>query len=222
MGRGVSSRTRAYAFAGVLLSAAVILLMLPSSARASTRYPVLHQGSRGASVVTLQRDLHLAADGVFGQQTRRYVMSFQRSRHLTGDGIVGARTWQALSLLPQNYTRVVSAPLGTRAVNLVAAERGKPYLWGAAGPNRFDCSGLVQYVYKQLGVRIARTTWTQYASLRHVARASVRVGDLVFLDNLNHVGIYAGSGLIWNAPHTGSFVKLSKIWDPHFLVAQVS
>jgi cell wall-associated NlpC family hydrolase len=214
-------RDRALVVAGGLIAALVVLLALPSGAQASTRFPVLRQGSRGAAVVTLQRDLHISADGVFGRETKRYVMSFQRSRHLTGDGIVGARTWQALNALSRNYTRVVSAPLGIRAANLAATERGKPYRWGAAGPNRFDCSGLVQYVYQRLGISIARTTWTQYATLRHVARANIRVGDLVFLDNLNHVGIYAGWGLMWNAPHTGSFVKLSKIWDSHFVIARV-
>jgi cell wall-associated NlpC family hydrolase len=221
--RGVQ---RICAAAAVLLSALLMFLLLPTAAQADTRYPVLRQGSRGTAVVTLQRDLRIPADGVYGRQTKRYVISFQRSRHLTGDGIVGARTWQALARLSPNYTHVVSpavpaTPLGINAANLAAAQRGKPYLWGAAGPSRFDCSGLVQYVYRQLGVNIARTTWTQYASLRHVSRASIRVGDLVFLDNLNHVGIYAGWGLMWNAPHTGSYVKLSKIWDSRYLVARV-
>jgi cell wall-associated NlpC family hydrolase len=219
--RTVSVRTQVVVVIGGLLAALVLLVALPSAAQAGTRYPVLHQGARGSSVVTLQRELHISADGVFGKQTKRYVMSFQRSRHLTGDGIVGTRTWQALAAVPGNYTRVVSISLGQQAANLAASERGKPYRWGAAGPSRFDCSGLVQYVYRQLGVSIARTTWTQYASLRHVSRASIRVGDLVFLDNLNHVGIYAGWGMIWNAPHTGSYVKLSRIWDSHYLVARV-
>jgi hypothetical protein len=210
----------------VLLGVLIVFLMLPASAHADVQYPLLREGSRGAAVVTLQRDLHIPADGVYGPQTKRYVMSFQSSRHLTGDGIVGVLTWQALARLSPNYTHVVSrqippTQLGFKAANLAAAQRGKPYRWGAAGPSRFDCSGLVQYVYRQLGVNIARTTWIQYASLRHVSRSSIRVGDLVFLDNLNHVGIYAGWGLMWHAPHTGSYVKLSKIWDLHFLVARV-
>jgi cell wall-associated NlpC family hydrolase len=217
--RGVK---RSFALLGALLAGVVIVLAMPAAAQASSANPVLRQGSRGAAVRVLQSDLHISADGVFGRQTKRYVMSFQRSRHLTGDGIVGARTWQALNALSRNYTRVVSpSSLGQEAANLAAAERGKAYKWGAAGPNRFDCSGLVQYVYKQLGVSIPRTTWTQYAGLKHVSRTSIRVGDLVFLDNLNHVGIYAGWGMIWNAPHTGSYVKLSKIWDSHYVVARV-
>jgi cell wall-associated NlpC family hydrolase len=179
---------------GSTLAALVILMLLPTSAQASTRYPVLRQGSRGSAVSVLQRDLHISADGIFGRQTMRYVVNFQRSRHLTADGVVGAHTWQALGGSAASYTGVVSsASLGQRAANLAAAQRGKPYRWGAAGPSRFDCSGLVQYVFKQLGVSVARTTWTQYASLRHVSRASIRVGDLVFLDNLNHVSMPAGA-----------------------------
>jgi cell wall-associated NlpC family hydrolase len=207
---------------GGVLAAAVIAVAMPAGAQAGAGNPVLREGSRGTAVRVLQRDLHISADGIFGAQTRRYVVSFQRSRHLTGDGIVGAHTWQALARISSNYIRVVSrATLGAQAVAVAATERGKPYRWGAAGPSRFDCSGLVQYVYKRLGVNIPRTTWTQYAALKHVARASIRVGDLIFLDKLNHVGIYAGRGLIWNAPHTGTTVRLSKIWDRNYLVARV-
>lgn len=205
-----------------LLATLIVLVALPSAA-AQAGSPVLRLGSRGSAVVTLQRDLRIRADGDFGPQTRRAVMNFQRSHHLTADGVVGAQTWRALGGGPRVAAPARAAPvsLPIRVLRLVAAQRGKPYRWGAAGPNSFDCSGLVQYVYKRLGVNLPRTTWSQYAALRHVSHAAIQPGDLVFLDKLGHVGIYAGFGQIWNAPHTGTRVRLQLIWDKHYLVARV-
>jgi cell wall-associated NlpC family hydrolase len=111
--------------------------------------------------------------------------------------------------------------LGARAVALAAAQRGKPYRWGAAGPYAFDCSGLVQWVYRRLGVNLPRTTYAQAFVLRHVSHAAARPGDLIFVDHYQHVGIYLGLGAMWHAPHTGSTVRISPIWDRNFVVARV-
>ena len=206
-----------------LLATLIAMVGLPAAAQASG-VTVVRIGSRGAAVVTVQRDLHIPADGIFGPHTRSAVVAFQRSHHLTPDGIVGPATWRALGGAPRTASRTVRAPyvpLGTRAVRLAAAQKGKPYRWGAAGPSSFDCSGLVQYVYKRLGISIARTTYSQYRTLRHISHAAMQPGDLVFLDRLGHVGIYAGFGYIWHAPHTGTRVRLSLIWDRHYLVARV-
>jgi peptidoglycan DL-endopeptidase CwlO len=202
---------------GVLILAGVWL----SGGTASAASSVLRMGSRGSAVVTLQRDLGLPADGVFGRQTRAAVVAFQRRHHLTADGIVGARTWQALGGGAPVVARPRGAALSLQAIYLAAAQRGKPYVWGAAGPNAFDCSGLMQWVFGRLGVQIPRTTYTQYAALRHVSHAQVQPGDLIFLDRLGHVGIYAGFGSIWHAPHTGSTVTLSRVWDPNYVAARV-
>jgi len=91
---------------------------------------------------------------------------------------------------------------------------------GATGPSSFDCSGLVQWAYAQVGVRIPRTTYAQYAALRHVPRANLRLGDLVFTGSLNHVGMYVGYGRMWDAPHTGARVRLDRIWDRHWVAAR--
>ena len=121
--------------------------------------------------------------------------------------------------------RVVAYPadasVQTRAVWLAAAERGKPYRWAAAGPNAFDCSGLVQYVYRRLGVNLPRTTYAQYADTVHISRSQMQPGDLIFVDGLTHVGIYAGYGFMWHAPHTGARVQLSLIWDRHYRVTRI-
>ncbi len=214
--------------------AGLLLVALPANG-ASAASIVLRQGSRGSAVVVLQRDLHLPADGDFGPQTRRAVITFQRRHHLAADGVVGTHTWAALGGAPRvsapvrsvgvrrpaPVVRAVGSAVETRAVFLAAAQRGKPYRWAAAGPNSFDCSGLVQYVYKRLGVMLPRTTYAQYAAAVHIPRSQMRPGDLIFVDRLGHVGIYAGFGFIWHAPHTGDHVRLSLIWDKRYLVARV-
>ncbi len=205
---------------------------LPVAAQAGTLRTTVRLGSRGPVVVVLQRRLHIAADGIFGRHTRSSVVTFQRRHRLSVDGVVGPHTWRALGGAPRIAAArpVARRPparatpasvIRVRAVHLAAAQRGKPYRWGAAGPSSFDCSGLVQYVYKRLGIAIPRTTYSQYARLRHVSHAAIQPGDLVFVDRLSHVGIYAGFGFIWHAPHTGSRVKLSLIWDKRYVVARV-
>jgi cell wall-associated NlpC family hydrolase len=82
----------------------------------------------------------------------------------------------------------------------------------------------VQYVYKQLGKTLPRTTNEQYTATTRVPRGQERPGDLIFFGRpgaLYHVGIYAGGGQMWVAPKTGDVVKLQKIWNPSFLVGRV-
>lgn len=90
---------------------------------------------------------------------------------------------------------------------------GKPYVWAAAGPNSFDCSGLVQWAYKQAGVATAHYTGTFGTPNRHVSQNELRPGDLVFFyPDHHHVGIYIGGGMMMtNAPQTGDVVKISSV-----------
>ncbi len=88
---------------------------------------------------------------------------------------------------------------------------GVPYVWGGATPSGFDCSGLVMYVYAQLGISLPHYAAAQYAMGQAVARNELQPGDLVFFDNLNHVGIYIGGGQFVHAPQTGDVVKISTL-----------
>lgn len=94
---------------------------------------------------------------------------------------------------------------------------GRPYVLGATGPNSFDCSGFTQYVYKQLGYGLSRTTYTQVNQGRYVPRDQLQKGDLVFSNGPasapGHVGIYVGNGQIIHAPRTGDVVKVSPIFN---------
>ncbi len=112
------------------------------------------------------------------------------------------------------YTGPTNTP-GEKAVAFAYAQLGKPYVWGATGPDSYDCSGLVQAAWAAAGVAIPRTTYDQYASLPHVPMSSLQLGDLVFFDALGHVGIYIGGGNIIDAPQSGEdveIISLSSAW----------
>lgn len=119
-----------------------------------------------------------------------------------------------------------AAARGDRVVAYAAQEKGSPYQWGAEGPNRFDCSGLVQFVYKRLGVELPRTAALQAKALRPVARKDLRKGDIIFFpDKRGHVyhnGIYAGSGRMWHAPQTGKTVTLRAIKPSGWVAGRVA
>jgi peptidoglycan DL-endopeptidase CwlO len=88
---------------------------------------------------------------------------------------------------------------------------GVPYRWGGASPSGFDCSGLVMYVYAQLGISLPHFAAAQYGRGSPVARGALQPGDLVFFDGLNHVGIYIGGNQFVHAPHTGDVVRVSTL-----------
>ncbi len=115
-----------------------------------------------------------------------------------------------------NPTGALPSPLATTGVALqwAFAELGKPYVWGATGPNSFDCSGLTQFVWRQAGVSIPRVAADQYQWTIPVPLSQLLPGDLVFYGktDIHHVGIYIGDGLMINAPYTGTVVQVSSIW----------
>jgi cell wall-associated NlpC family hydrolase len=90
---------------------------------------------------------------------------------------------------------------------------GIPYVWGGATPGGFDCSGLVMYVYAQLGISLPHYAAAQYGFGTPVARDQLQPGDLVFFDGLNHVGIYIGGGQMVHAPQTGDVVNITSLSD---------
>jgi cell wall-associated NlpC family hydrolase len=96
------------------------------------------------------------------------------------------------------------------AVRAALSRLGCPYVWGATGPDRFDCSGLVKWAYAQAGVRLDRTTYDQINDGVPVPRSQVRPGDLVF-PHTGHVQMAIGNGLVVEAPHAGANVQISRM-----------
>ncbi|WUS98760.1 NlpC/P60 family protein [Streptomyces sp. NBC_00708] len=104
----------------------------------------------------------------------------------------------------------------TKAEKVLAfarAQIGKPYVWGATGPASYDCSGLTQAAWKAAGVDIPRTTWDQVNVGTRIATADLQPGDLVFFyDDISHVGIYKGDGMMIHAPKPGANVREESIY----------
>jgi cell wall-associated NlpC family hydrolase len=99
-----------------------------------------------------------------------------------------------------------------RAVAAAMTRLGDRYVFGATGPTRFDCSGLVQWAYRQAGVSTTHYTGTLYSDYRHIPESQLKPGDLVFFyRDHHHVGIYIGNGLMINAPHTGDVVRIASV-----------
>jgi peptidoglycan DL-endopeptidase CwlO len=96
------------------------------------------------------------------------------------------------------------------AVRAALSRLGKPYVWGAAGPDRFDCSGLTQWSYARAGIHLDRTTYQQISDGSPVPRSQVRPGDLVF-PSAGHVQMAIGNNLVVEAPHAGATVRISSL-----------
>jgi cell wall-associated NlpC family hydrolase len=96
------------------------------------------------------------------------------------------------------------------AVKTAYAQLGDPYVWGAAGPGSFDCSGLTMYSWGAAGVSLPHSSSAQYSVVRHVSISELQPGDLVFYYSpISHVGIYIGGGRIIDAPYPGLSVHIS-------------
>jgi cell wall-associated NlpC family hydrolase len=99
---------------------------------------------------------------------------------------------------------------------------GDPYVWGAAGPNTFDCSGLVMWSYAQVGVSLPHFSGGQYDDTTHIPMSDLQPGDLVFPSNPGeHVAMYVGNGEIVEAPHTGATVQVVPMGSWFVLASRV-
>lgn len=108
----------------------------------------------------------------------------------------------------------------TQLKNLISQQIGKPYKYGSAGPNSFDCSGLTSYLYKQMGISIPRTSSSQNTVGVYVPKEDLKYGDLVIFSRnrvtINHVGIYVGNGNFVHSPETGKHVRIETLMSGYY------
>ena len=105
--------------------------------------------------------------------------------------------------------------IGAQALRWALTRRGDPYVWGAAGPSSFDCSGLVLWAYAKVGISLPHFTGDQWQMGVHVGRNQLEPGDLVFFyPDIGHVGLYIGNGLMVDAPDFGEDVQVQPVmWN---------
>ncbi|MPY35903.1 glycoside hydrolase [Streptomyces adustus] len=116
--------------------------------------------------------------------------------------------WVGTGILDQVGTEAGAA--GRKAIAYATQQLGKPYVWGAEGPDSFDCSGLTSQAWLHAGVVIPRTSEEQWARLPHVPVDKMRPGDLIiYFSDASHVALYIGNGKIISAPRPGRFVYVS-------------
>ncbi|KNH22901.1 peptidase [Priestia megaterium] len=209
-----------------------------NTATAGTK--VLKQGMTSSDVQKLQQILkqkgyfkNSTTTTYFGSITKQAVVNFQKANRLVADGIVGPATWKALGnsgsvttpskpVQPSN----TSTSSASKLINTGKKYIGVKYVWGGTTPSGFDCSGFLDYVYKEaLGIKLPRTVADIYKV--GVSVKSPSVGDLVFFETYkpgpSHAGIYLGNGQFLQAgSSTGVTISSmsNSYWSKRYLGAK--
>ncbi|WP_413758685.1 NlpC/P60 family protein [Streptomyces sp. MMBL 11-3] len=176
---------------------------------------------RRADELARQQARQQAADA----ERRRQEAAAQQAQQGTGaaagtgagtgaDAGTGAGTGTGAGSVPGSDSATTGTAKAVKAVAFARAQIGKPYVWGASGPGSYDCSGLTQAAWKAAGVTLPRTTWDQVDMGTTVPVESVRPGDLVFFhDDISHVGVYIGDGMMIHAPKPGAYVREESVFS---------
>jgi cell wall-associated NlpC family hydrolase len=178
---------------------------------------------------TLARELATA-------QARAAALQAARRAALAAAAAAAAARAAAAAGAPEGPSQVpswawgsgASVTQGDIAANWALTQLGKPYQWGGAGPDSYDCSGLTMDAWARAGIQLAHWTGYQWLSGPHVPLDDLQRGDLLFYATNNsdpatihHVGIYIGDGMMVDAPYTGAFVRIDSIYQPGIPIGAV-
>jgi len=224
---------------GALVLAGASTAQAHTTVRASAdQRPTLRYDASGAAVLAVQKRLGVNATGWFGPQTRAAVSAFQRRHGLGPTGVVDEATWRRLSgarsaraadrrqqgASSVRASRDDTRSFATAVLDAAARQKGKPYRYGAMGPDSFDCSGFTGYVFGQVGMRLPRTSQQQRDAFARIPRQDAEPGDLMFSHDSSgrvyHVAIYAGDGQIWDSSRPGETVAKRDIWTSNISFAR--
>lgn len=190
------------------------------------------------TIAKIQAKLEIATDGRWGPQTRSAVREYQRQHGLEVDGVPGPATLGSMGLKAtaapaENRDSAVANPNdspSTGAASAISAARskaGSPYSYGATGPSSFDCSGLVQWSFKQAGVTLPRTSFQQYGQGTAVSKPNIQAGDLIFFNTAgpgaSDVGIATSPTTVISATSSRGVMEhpiFDSYWGSHFVGAK--
>lgn len=165
---------------------------------------------------SLQRVRHAEQEARQAAERVREITKQLESKKQKIERLVAKAEDELAEVQQDPYTPAQFGDLGSgvvaRAVEIALAQQGDPYVWGAAGPDSFDCSGLIVYAFGQVGVSMPHYTGALWDMGPRVSRSQLQVGDFVYTSS-HHVGIYVGNGQMVHAPNSGSVVRVDDIWS---------
>jgi cell wall-associated NlpC family hydrolase len=182
-----------------------------------------------ATIEAAQRKLGVTADGVIGPQTRAAISAFESDQGLAVDGRLDATVLQRLGVSSATQPSAAPAQPASGVTGAVAAARskiGSPYQSGGTGPSAFDCSGLVVWAMRQVGISVPRTSFDQYRSGTSISRSQIQAGDLVFFNTAgagaSDVGIATGPTSVVSATTHGvrEHAIFDSYWGSHYVGAR--
>lgn len=235
---------------GVANNATQAALYTESAPKSTLLSQTLTSGSHKSYVTRLQTRLLYknyysdVIDGDYGEDTAKAVKAFQKKAGLPENGVADPATLKAL-FAPGAPKGEIVRPAGSNGtpsldppdvtsdnedietvIQHALAQLGKPYVYGSAGPNSFDCSGLTYYCFKKIGITLPRTAYdVGYSSAlgERIAYEDLQRGDIVCFNTISdsdlsdHVGIYLGDGKFIHAPHTGSDVIVASMASGYYV-----
>jgi peptidoglycan DL-endopeptidase CwlO len=216
------------------LNPSIELLQSPDSqqilSRASIIQQLAHEQSGTVSLIAAAEAAANRAKQTAAQQAARAdqlaaAMSQKVSQMQAKENVLNSTAYtQALAIFQQtgHYPTpdIIGDSLGEQALRFAEEKLGDPYVWGGAGPDDFDCSGLVMWSYEQVGIQLDHFTGDQWNEGEHISRSQLQPGDLVFFfADISHVGMYVGDGLMIDAPTFGQPVQIQPVFWSAFVGA---
>jgi peptidoglycan DL-endopeptidase CwlO len=161
---------------------------------------------------TLLNQQHATLTSLTRQQQAQVAAATDGGGATSGTGAGGSST----GTTPVTYTGPTNTAAG-KALAYAASKLGAPYVWGATGPDSFDCSGYIVAAYQAAGITLPRTSYGMAAALPHVPLADARPGDIFLYEGNGHVVLYIGNGMAYEEPHTGARARIISINQSWYL-----